>query len=252
MASVDDGFTSFSLEWDTSSSTVRATGRDNAGFFSIFGLFDGKDLRLIKQYAFGEWKYIGAATEQGEGVYNVSGAWGTGNVQYGSFALSMLGVGSGGASQVSSAVRLEGEWMGAYLYSSGPQEHATKLYLAVKPGRKLRGAGRDDAGAFTLAGIYDGKKVTMYKTYSENDTRWKYQGNIDPGGARLRGNWGNESQDFGTFWLMKGRAIADAQAQEFMPNTDELLERGSTAGVRDLLEQGGSSSLANGFTELWS
>ncbi|KAJ6614360.1 hypothetical protein B0H10DRAFT_2436007 [Mycena sp. CBHHK59/15] len=253
-ASGDNGFMEFSLEYDTSSSTIRASGRDNPGYFNIFGLFDGKELRFIKQYSSWEWKYIGTAAAQGEDVYQVAGAWGTGRVQHGSFAMTILGIGSGGARKLSSAVRLEGEWTGAYFYSTDPQrENPTTLYLAVKPGTQLQGAGEDGVGAFTLAGSHDGAAVTMRKTYIANGNRWEYSGVVDASGARLRGTWGDGRQSLGTFGLIKGRSIAYAQAREFMPDKNKLLGRGSTARVRDLLEkQGSSSSLANGFTELWS
>lgn len=243
----------FFLEYDTLSSTIRASGRDNPGYFTIFGFFDGNDMRFIKRYSSYEWKYIGTATAQGEDVYQVSGGWGTGRVQHGSFAFTALGVGNGGARKLSSAVRLEGEWTGSFFYSSDARQPPgpTMLYLSAKPGRHLHGNGTDGpAGAsFGVVGSYDGAAVNFTKTYSDNSYTWIYTGVVDPSGTRLRGTWGDGMQTFGTFSLMKGRSIAYAQAQGFMPRKNKLWGRGGVT-VRNRLQEQDSALLEDGFSEL--
>ncbi|KAF7982402.1 hypothetical protein HWV62_28503 [Athelia sp. TMB] len=245
MAVKDNGFMEFSLEWDTTSSQVRATGRDYPGYFNISGVFDGNELRFVKRYSAWEWQYIGTATAQGEDIYQVSGAWGKDRVQLGSFAITILGVGSGGARKISSAVRLEGEWSG--MYTQGRTKNSTSLYLAVKR-RQLQGAGSDAAGAFTISGSFDGTSVTLTKTYA--NWRWEYRGVVDAGGARMRGTWGDGKQAGGQFELMKGRSIAYAQAQGFMPGKNQLVGSVRTTKMRTLLENASASSLVDGFTRL--
>ncbi|KZP11499.1 hypothetical protein FIBSPDRAFT_937503 [Athelia psychrophila] len=279
----DNGFMEFPLEYDTSSSKVRATGSDSAGYFTISGFFDGKDLRFIKQYSTWSWKYVGIATLQGEDVYHAAGGWGDKDVQHGSFAITILGVGSGGARKVSSAVRLEGEWSGTY--TQGTTKRPMSLYLAVD-GSNLKGSGQDGASPFTISGsftdpsvttktdpsvtiktgpsvtIKTGPSVTITVTIKTDTTSTSrvYSGVVDSSGALMRGDWKDSLEEEGKkryegkFELLKGKSITHAQAQEFMPKRGELEGSDCPESMKEKIlsnNEKGLSSSVDGFAGLF-
>ncbi|KAG8905914.1 hypothetical protein FRB99_007994 [Tulasnella sp. 403] len=84
----DDGYMNFSLLHNPGSSVIHGSGTDNAGGFTIQGMFDGQQVRFTKRYSGGwEWHYSGAAMSNGQGGVCFTGVWGQGNAPYGAFVL---------------------------------------------------------------------------------------------------------------------------------------------------------------------
>lgn len=253
----DDGFTEFALDWDTQTSTIRASGRDNAGTFDIAGIFDGHTLRFIKTYTDGElswnWSYMATTVQNTDDIYQFSGGWGKGDTQHGTFAFKALIVPVGGNGKPSPAALMEGEWSGHYV--DDDRFVATKFHLSVGSGKNLLGAGEDNSGSYTLQGsLLHSSRFILVKTYGDasHDQSWEYRGSIDASGTHLHGRLGHSSHMGGPFQFHKGRIINYAQAQAFMPNTNELVG-GSSEDVRSLIEkQDAASILADGFSKLVS
>lgn len=85
--SQDDGYMNFPLQHNPETGIIRGAGNDNAGPFTIQGIYDGTNIRFVKRYPSWDWKYVGVAAPNGQGGTWFTGGWGQGNEQHGVFAL---------------------------------------------------------------------------------------------------------------------------------------------------------------------
>ncbi|KAG9014278.1 hypothetical protein FRB94_013588 [Tulasnella sp. JGI-2019a] len=258
------GFEEFSLDYDTSSSTIQATGEAKGGFFSITGVLKGKYIRFIKSFTDKDGKswqfaYIGEARPKGAGVYEITGAWGDGGIQQGSFAFTALEL--GGTGRISSGGRAEGVWKGSYKVSGGTDQNLkevpTGFSISTRPNYILVGHGQDGLGPFNLVGSYTEVSVTLVKSYEKTAVTWVLSGSVDRSGTRLRGTWGAFQNDqwrtLRTFKLTKGRSVRYEQSKGFMPSDDKLWGK-APKDLMGFLDQknfkGDISPLVEGFSKL--
>ncbi|KAJ3491450.1 hypothetical protein NLI96_g714 [Meripilus lineatus] len=217
LSDLDNGYMKFDMIYDPATSTVEAKGKDNAGPFTILGLFDGRNLRWIKKYPTWEWKYIGKVVESlGPNAYYFAGGWGNGTVQDGTFVFT--------ATEPHTIHALvNGEWEGQYLYNSDPcrKDAPMHLCLSVDANSHLVADGFDGVGGFSLKGTINGRKVYWRKTYTSG-LAWDYNGDISDDGKHITGTWGTGSTVDGTFTLNKTRGIALETVKKLMPSASHV------------------------------
>jgi len=70
--------------------------------------------------------------------------------------------------------------------------------LDASPDGALHGTGSDNAGAFNIAGSFDGNgAVAFVKSY--NTQQWNYRGQLDVGSQNILGTWGSGGITYGSF-----------------------------------------------------
>ena len=205
----------FDLAYDASTSVIRASGRDNAGAFSIIGFFDGRNLRWIKRYPTWHWKYAGKVLQRHGEDYCVTGGWGDQSGQYGVFLLYLSLPGS-------TRNAINGEWSGVHVDSANsPFNGMERVPLVLTySDEKLYGEGRDNTGHFLLDGtaVYD--HVYFSKRYDDGST-WTYDGQLSADKKSILGMCFAGSDPCGTMSFTKGRGVAQEQAMALMPTIAE-------------------------------
>ncbi|PVG01057.1 hypothetical protein CPB86DRAFT_137706 [Serendipita vermifera] len=89
----DDGSMAFQLNYDSDTSSIKGSGQDNAGAFTIEGTLSRTCIRFVKSYGTHQWHYVGIGTascdEEGKTFkkFTFIGHWGTDRSKFGCFFL---------------------------------------------------------------------------------------------------------------------------------------------------------------------
>ncbi|PSS06888.1 hypothetical protein PHLCEN_2v3516 [Hermanssonia centrifuga] len=212
-----DGYMKFSLIYDRPTSAVTGTGSDNGGPFTMFGLFDGYNIRWIKSYPNRQWKYVGKATQNlSENSYLFTGDWGDDNSQHGTFVLA-------GTQPVATHCSLSGTWSGQCFYLSNPSliEPPTHFSITFSDSTTFHGEGNDKIDAFVIDGFLTNGSVHFKKRYN-NGLAWDYEGQLSNGDTIISGTWGVGSSIDGTFVFNKERSPGERQADSKRSGSHQL------------------------------
>lgn len=239
----------FDLEYDELASTIRGSGRDTIGAFTIVGLFNGQTIGFVKSYSDGsqrgtQWTYIGQE-HVARDLTLIKGGWGKDAKQYGTFVL------------VGSFDSLAGQWRGNYYYCDVPTLIDAPMDIRLEmEEERVYGSGSDQWGDFTIEGTVKGRQVNATKFY-ETGVTWQWWGIVAARSAKVSGSWGENGQEGGTFQITKQRTgeatpiISAEVALSLMPGQGQLWRGVVERLATKVCEELGSSliqTLVTGFT----
>ena len=243
---------SFELECDEVASTIRGSGSDNLGTFTVIGLFDEQTIRFVKSYSGGgqrwQWTYVGQRRDA-QNPMIFQGGWGTNGKQYGTFVLA------------GSFFSLAGQWRGNYYYHYNPTLIDPPMDIQLKvEAERVYGSGIDWWGPFTIEGTVEGQKFNATKAY-ENKIDWQWQGIVTARNGRISGSWGGTGHEGGTFEITKEQTgepspmLSAETALALLPAQEELWGGNAGQVASNVGEELGTNllqTLLTGFTSFMS